>query len=328
MPFAWADLPRPIRALAPMEDVTDTVFRRIIARCGRPDVFFTEFIHTDIVLARRPDRPGLTPRLRFTPEERPLVAQIWGTNPEHYRLAALRLRELGFDGIDINMGCPVRKIRKKGACAALIRNPSLAAELIEAAKSADLPVSVKTRIGFAEVQTEEWIGHLLAQEIDALTIHGRTAEQESEGEADWGEVRSAVALRDAGDLRTVILGNGDVRTAGQITDYARRYGADGVMVGRGVFADPYLFSTDGRAGRFPTASASERVDLLLSHLHLYRETWGEERNYEILKKFYKIYLTGFHGADDLRARLNATHDYAAADDVIGGWQADARGVRQ
>ena len=328
MPFAWADLPRPIRALAPMEDVTDTVFRRIVARCGRPDVFFTEFIHTDIVLALRPDRPGLTPRLRFTPEERPLIAQIWGTNPEHYRLAAVRLRELGFDGIDLNMGCPVRKIRKKGACAALILNPSLAAELIEAAKSAELPVSVKTRVGFTEVRTEEWIGHLLGQDIDALTIHGRTAEQESEGEADWEQIRTVVALRDAAGARTVILGNGDVRSADQITDYARRYGADGVMVGRGVFEDPYLFSTDGRAGRFATASASERVELLVDHLRLYRETWGEERNYEILKKFYKIYLKGFSGADELRERLNATHDYAAAEDVIGAWRAGARRARQ
>ena len=320
MPFAWADLPRPIRALAPMEDVTDTVFRRIVARCGRPDLFFTEFIHTDIVLALRPDRPGLTPRLRFTDEERPLIAQIWGTNPEQYSAAAVRLREMGFDGIDINMGCPVRKIRKKGACAALILNPTLAAELIEAAKCGGLPVSVKTRIGFSRVQTKEWVGHLLAQGIDALTVHGRTAEQESEGEADWEQIRTVVSLRDAAGAQTAILGNGDVRSADQITDYARRYGADGVMVGRGVFEDPYLFSTDGRAGKFPTAPAGERVDLLVTHLRLYRETWGEERNYEILKKFYKIYLTGFEGADELREQLNATHDYAAAEGVIGAWR--------
>ncbi|MEE8440893.1 MAG: tRNA-dihydrouridine synthase [Spirochaetia bacterium] len=321
MSFAWADLPRPIRALAPMEDVTDTVFRRIIARCGRPDVFFTEFIHTDIVLARRPDRPGLTPRLRFTPEERPLIAQIWGADPEEYRLAALRLRELKFDGIDINMGCPVRKILKKGAGAALILKPVLAAELIQAAKCAGLPVSVKTRIGFSQVQTEEWIGHLLDQDIDALTVHGRTAEQESEGSADWEQVRIAVALRDARGHRTVILGNGDVRSADQLTDYARRYGVDGVMVGRGAFEDPYLFSTDGRAGRFPTAPASDRVGLLVDHLRLYRETWGDERNYEILKKFYKIYLSRFHGADELRDQLNATGDYAAAEVVIAAWRA-------
>ena len=304
-----------------MEDVTDTVFRRIIARCGRPDVFFTEFIHTDIVLALRPDRPGLTPRLRFTEDERPIIAQIWGTDPEQYRLAALRLGEMGFDAIDINMGCPVRKIRKKGACAALIRNPSLAAELIDAVKGAGLPVSVKTRTGFAGVQTEEWVGHLLSQDIDALTLHGRTAEQESEGQADWDQLRLAVSVRDAVSAKTRILGNGDVVSADQIDDYTRRYGVDGVMVGRGIFEDPYLFSTDGRAGRFQSAPEDEHVQLLTDHLRLYEQTWGEGRNYEILKKFYKIYLTGFDGADSLRDELNATHDYAGAHDVLRRWWA-------
>lgn len=302
-----------------MEDVTDTVFRRIVARCGRPDVFFTEFIHTDIVLARRPDRPGLTPRLRFTDEERPLIAQIWGTDPEHYRAAAARLREMGFDGIDINMGCPVRKIRRKGACAALILNPTRAAELIDAAKSAGLPVSVKTRIGFSKVQTDEWLGHLLAQGIDALTVHGRTALQESEGEADWSQVARAVALRDTIGASTRILGNGDVGSAGQLAEYPRRFGTDGVMVGRGVFGDPFIFSTSGRAGRFPTAPAGERVALLLDHVRLYRSTWGEERNYEILKKFYKVYVDGFSGAASLRDALYATHDYDGAEAAVEEW---------
>ena len=319
MPFSWAHLTPPIRALAPMEDVTDTVFRRIVARCGRPDVFFTEFIHTDIVLALRPDRPGLTPRLRFTDEERPLIAQIWGTDPAQYRAASLRLREMGFDGIDINMGCPVRKIRKKGACAALIRTPTLAAELIEAAKAGGLPVSVKTRIGFDSVRTEEWVGHLLNQNIDALTVHGRTAVQESEGEADWEQIRLAVSLRDAAGVSTRILGNGDIATAAEIREFPGRYGVDGVMVGRGIFTDPYIFSTDGRAGRFECSSASERVALLTDHLCLYEDSWGEERNYEILKKFYKIYLTGFDGASGLRDQLNETHDYKGAHQVLQAW---------
>jgi tRNA-dihydrouridine synthase len=304
-----------------MEDVTDTVFRRIITRCGRPDLFFTEFIHTDIVLALRPDRPGLTPRLRFTQDERPLIAQIWGTDPEQYRLAALKLSEMGFDGIDINMGCPVRKIRRKGACAALILNPPLAAELIDAAKSGGLPVSVKTRIGFSDVQTEMWVGHLLDQGIDALTLHGRTAEQESEGQADWEQLRLAVSLRDAAGVPTRILGNGDVVSPDQIIDYTRRYDVDGVMVGRGIFEDPYLFSANGRAGRFQSAPADEHVHLLTDHLNLYEEIWGEERNYEILKKFYKVYLKGFNGADDLREELNATHDYASAHGVLSAWWA-------
>ena len=192
----WRQLPRPIRALAPMEDVTDTVFRRIVAECGRPDVFFTEFIHTDMVLAKRKKWRGITPRLRFTPEERPLVVQIWGNEPEQYRRASIRLREMGFDGIDINMGCPVRKIRKKGACSALILNPGLAAELIQAAAEGGLPVSVKTRTGYSADQSEEWFAHLLRQPISALTIHGRTAEQESEGPVRWDAIGRAARIRD------------------------------------------------------------------------------------------------------------------------------------
>ena len=319
----WRDLPRPIRALAPMEDVTDTVFRRIVAGCGRPDVFFTEFTHTDIVLAKRKKWRGITPRLRFTPEERPLVAQIWGTAPEQYRRAALRLREMGFDGIDVNMGCPVRKIRKKGACAALILQPALAAELIAAAGEAGLPLSVKTRIGYTDDRTEEWTAHLLRQHIDALTIHGRTAEQESEGPVSWSAIERAREIRDGLGVATAILGNGDVVSGDEISERTRRHGLDGVMVGRGVFADPYLFSSDGRAGRFADAPAGEKIDLLLRHLRLYRESWGEERHYEILKKFYKIYLVGFPGAEELRSRLNETHDYDAAEAVVAGWRAAA-----
>ncbi|MFW5849709.1 MAG: tRNA dihydrouridine synthase [Spirochaetota bacterium] len=326
MTTLWRRLPRPIHALAPMEDVTDTVFRRIIAGCGRPDVFFTEFIHTDVVLAPRRNRPGVTPRLVFTPEERPLIVQIWGTDPEAYRRAAGRLAEMGFDGIDINMGCPVRKIRKKGACSALILQPKLAAELIAAAREGarGLPVGVKTRIGYAAPRTEQWIGHLLEQRLDALTVHGRCAEQESEGPVDWDEIARAAAIgRDLG-VDTAVLGNGDVTSRAEIRERSKRYGLDGVMVGRGVFADPYVFSANGRAGRFGSAPAHEKVELLLRHLRLYRSVWGDTRNYEILKKFYKVYVAGFPGAEELRSELNATHDYDAAERVVADLLSDER----
>lgn len=340
----WHRLARPIHALAPMEDVTDTVFRRIVARCGRPDVFFTEFIHTDVVLAPRTGRPGLTPRLAHTPQERPLVAQIWGTDPEAYARAAARLVELGFDGIDINMGCPVRKIRRTGACAALILQPGRAAELIEATRegahgawrrrgvagtpsvtldAGRFPISVKTRIGFDRPQTEQWIGHLLSCDLDALTVHGRWAEQESEGEADWDEIGRAARLAREMDVSTAILGNGDVASRQEIREKAEAFGLDGVMIGRGIFPDPYLFAVDGRAGRFPNAPAHEKIELLLEHLHLYRDAWGDTRNYEILKKFFKVYLTGFPGSDELRGELNATHDYHAAERVVAAWRTRA-----
>ncbi|MFW5689692.1 MAG: tRNA dihydrouridine synthase [Spirochaetota bacterium] len=356
MDTLWSRLPRPIHALAPMEDVTDTVFRRIVARCGRPDVFFTEFIHTNIVLARRRRRPGVTPRLVYVSEERPLIAQIWGNDPVGYERAAARLVAMGFDGVDINMGCPVRKIRARGACSGLILQPSLAAELIAAARegiergrrelatsahdtgndrdtaagdgaggaAARFPLSVKTRIGYSAPQTEEWIGHLLSCDLDALTIHGRYAEQESEGEADWNEIGRAAALARQMGVSTAILGNGDVSSRTEIREKSERYGLDGVMVGRGIFSDPYLFAAPGRAVAFADAEPAEKINLLLDHVRLYREVWGETRNYEILKKFYKIYLSGFPGAQTLRDRLNLTHDFDSAERVVQAWVASRR----
>ena len=318
MPNVWRDLPRPIHGLAPMEDVTDTVFRRLIIRWGRPDIVFTEFIHAGLVVEPRGKRPGLTPRLIHSPTEKPIAAQIWGNDPEQYARASLRLRDLGFDAIDINMGCPVPKIRRSGACSALIRNPLLAGELIDAAKTGGLPVSVKTRIGYDRVETEEWVGHLLCQGIDALTLHGRTAMQESEGPVQWEEIARAARIARAMRVDTAVLGNGDVMSRDEIDSRCARYALDGVLVGRGVFSDPFLFAIDPARTGFAGLSDSDKVAMLCEHVALYREVWGATRNYEILKKFYKIYLQGF--ADPtLRDELNRTHDYASAESVIGRW---------
>lgn len=324
MDSVWRRLPRPIHALAPMEDVTDTVFRRLIMRWGRPDIVFTEFIHTDVVLAER-KWPGITPRLDFTSEEHPIIAQIWGNEPEQYAKAAMRIRELGFDGIDINMGCPVRKIRRKGACSALIGQPNLAAELIAAAKSGGLPVSVKTRIGLDESRTEQWCGHLLGQSIDALTVHGRTALRESDGAADWREVRKLVSMAREISPRTAILGNGDVVSRDAIDQLCDKVGVDGVMVGRGIFTDPLLFRTDGV--RFDTLDRRRRMEMLREHIELYESHWGERRNYEVLKKYFKIYCSGDANLQGLRERLNETHDYSTAYRVLETWARQTGDVR-
>ena len=320
----WQTLPRPIYALAPMEDVTDTVFRRIVASCGRPTVMFTEFLHADMVTAPR-KYPGPTPRLVHTSFEQPLVAQIWGNRPEDYARASVGLRELGFCGVDINMGCPVRKLRRKGACSGLILNPGLAAELIDAAAEGGLPVSVKTRIGYDRPQTEAWIGFLLEQRLAALTVHGRFAEQDKHDPADWEQIRIASDLRRSIAPDTVLLGNGDVSSLDDADARVAEYSLDGVMIGRGIFADPYLF---GRRDRdlppFEQESAVNKLDLLLRHVRLYRQTWSGRRNYEILKKFYKIYLADFPGAEDIRDRLNHTATYDQAIATVRAWR-DERG---
>jgi tRNA-dihydrouridine synthase len=310
----WRRLARPITVLAPMEDVTDSVFRRIVARCGRPAVFFTEFTSTDGLCS--PGHEAVAHRLVYTAEERPIVAQIWGTKPElHYR-AAREVASMGFDGIDINMGCPVKKIVKGGGCAALIDNPSLAAEIIRATRegAGDLPVSVKTRCGTRRWRTEEWAAFLLEQKPEVLTMHGRIAREESKFPARWDEVAKVVRLRDQSGSDALILGNGDVQSLVEIEEKAALYGVDGVMVGRGIFETPYLFR-DRSPQPWP---AEERLALLLEHLDLYRETWGD-RHYPRLKKFYKMYVGGFAGAAHLRVQIMETVSVGEAQDLVRRW---------
>lgn len=312
----WHTLPKPIKVLAPMEDVTDTVFRRIVARCGRPDVFFTEFTNTDGMCSK--GREAVIHRLQFTDEERPIVAQIWGNNPEHYFQTCRDLRFMGFDGIDINMGCPVKKIIKNGACSALIENEPLAGELIAAAKegAGGLPVGVKTRLGFRRIETEHWTRFLLEQKPAVLTIHGRIAREMSDSPANWDEIGKAVRIRNETTSETLIIGNGDVGRLDEIREKSENYGVDGVMVGRGILHNIFLFDPSRTN---PDVPAPDRIALLIDHLRLYRETWGNDKNFEIMKKFVKVYIAGFPGAAKLRNRLMETSDYAQIDELLADW---------
>ena len=309
-----------------MEDVTDTVFRQIVREVGPPDLLMTEFTSTNGLCSG--GRAKVVGRLRFVPEERPLIAQIWGTRPENFRRVAGEIREMGFDGVDINMGCPVRKIIKGGGCGALINNPILAGELISAARegAGPLPVSIKTRIGVTRPNAEEWLGFLLAQGIAALTVHGRTVSQQSEGEADWTAVSLAVQLRDQAGVPTRIIGNGDVRTPEVFHQRLAETGADGIMIGRGVFENLFIFRTirDGVAadigpGGYSRLSPREKVLFFHRHLALHRETWGEKGNFNVLKKFAKTYLRAFGGARDLIDSVMHTRTYAEALSVLDSW---------
>jgi nifR3 family TIM-barrel protein len=302
----WTELKKPFFILAPMEDVTDTVFRQIIAGAGSPDVFFTEFTSCEGICS--PGRDSVSKRLRFTENERPLVAQIWGKTPEKYLETSKLLVEMGFDGIDINMGCPVTKIVKQGCCSALIDNPSLAIEIIEATKegAGDLPVSVKTRIGYKSRKTEEWATTLLQQDIALLTIHGRTTKEMSKVDADWDEVKKVVEIKNRISPDTLIVGNGDVVNISQGNEYYKRYGVDGIMIGRGVFSNPWLFNGNIE---FEDKSPKDKIDLMCKHVDLFEATWGDNKNYPILKKFFKIYIRGFEGANELRVSLMDTSDF-------------------
>lgn len=309
----WLQLPRPFFVLAPMEDVTDTVFRRIVAGCGRPEVMVTEFTSVEGLASKGFSR--VVQRLEYTSAEQPLVAQIWGITPEHYYQAAQIARDWGFAGLDINMGCPVKKIIQNGACSALIKNPSLATDIIQAAQegAADMPVSVKTRLGFSTIQTEEWIGHILGHHLAALTIHMRTVKDMSRVSARWEEMKKITQLRDSYAPETLLIGNGDIMSYQEGVDKARDYHLDGVMIGRGVFQNPWIFNSQVNV---KDITPVDKLSLLMQHIDLFQETWGDRKNVDILKKFFKVYVNGIPGASDLRARLVQYRDYQSFRDIV------------
>jgi nifR3 family TIM-barrel protein len=310
----WRQLGKQFLALAPMDDVTDSVFRRVVVAAGRPDVMFTEFVNVAGLLSDGRER--LLPKLFFQREEKPLIVQIWGNDPGQFREVAVQLVEFGFDGIDINMACPDRAVVKSGCGAALIENPVLAGEIIQAVKEGagnKLPVSVKTRLGLNNQKTEEWSGFLLQQDLAALTVHARTAAEQSRVPARWEEVAKAVKIRNRLGSKTVIIGNGDIASLAEGRKKAEETGCDGVMIGRGVFTNPWIFS--GR--NVSEFTPSDRIGLLKYHLDLFQETWGEGKHYPILKKYFKIYIQNFPGAADFRARLMATTELSQANQILG-----------
>lgn len=284
-----------------MEQVTDVVFRQVVASVGAPDVFYTEFANaTGWVHA---GSKGIGGRLIKTSTEQPIVAQIWGGEPGDLEQFAKHCASLGFDGIDINMGCPAKSAVKSGG-AALIRQPDLAASAIVAAKKAGLPVSVKTRLGYSSVsEWQAWLTHILQQDIAALTIHLRTKKEMSKVPAHWELIPAITALRDTIAPHTLLIINGDIMNKQQGMELVEQYGVDGVMIGRGIFTNPFCFTTQAEP-----ATKDMLIKLLHYHLDTY-DTYCEQtkRPFETLKRFFKIYIRDFDGASDLRAALMVTH---------------------
>ncbi|MGB4759586.1 MAG: tRNA-dihydrouridine synthase [Candidatus Saccharimonadales bacterium] len=372
----FKDLPKPFLVLAPMDDVTDVVFRRVVASLALPDLFFTEFVNVDGLMS--PGRPRLLKKLRFSEHDRPLIAQLWGLKPENFKAVAGQIadgslareicmlndktgslhgdaaqggreqqsesyKEYGervaerantamrpkpgslgdsvgqqsqavhtcpnFAGVDLNMGCPAKSEVQNGACSALIKNRPLALEIINATKEGfagsagqRMPLSVKTRVGFNEVDMT-WIAFLLEQKLNMLTVHGRTRKQMSKVPADWELIGQASLLRDRIAPDTCIVGNGDVESRAQAEALAAQYNLDGVMIGRGVFHDPYVFA---KASEWADKTREERIALYTKHVKLFHDTWQSgERPIYTLNKFCKIYIQNFEGAKELREQFMA-----------------------
>jgi nifR3 family TIM-barrel protein len=295
----WDKLDKPIMTLAPLYDVTDAAFRRIIAKYGKPDVFFTEFVSTDGL--QSPGRDKLMNHLWFTEDEHPIVAQIFGTHTEKYEQTAQLVASLGFDGIDINMGCPDKGIIKTGSCAGLFHTPELARDIILATKkgAGGLPVSCKIRIGDTKVDWEKWIATLLEAQPATISIHLRTRKEMSKVPAHWEVMPDIVKFvhdHTTPETRPLIVGNGDVLTPSEAREKAKQTGCDGVMIGRGIFGNPWLFS-----GHRP--SREEKMRVLIEHTRLYEQLFHDIKNFDIMKRHFKAYIQGFDGAAELRSQL-------------------------
>ncbi len=308
----WPELPKPFFVLAPMADVTDAPFRRLIAKysahkrpdgsMGGADVTWTEFVSADgLKHATEEGKKKLMADFIYTEQERPIVAQLFSSNEENMYEAAKLCRELAFDGIDINMGCPDRSIEKQGCGAAMIKNPENAKTIIAAAMRGvgDIPVSVKTRLGYNKDEVEEWIPEILSMKPAALTIHARTRKEMSKVPARWDRVKRVVELRDKLSPETVIIGNGDASNLADARRKAKLSGADGVMLGRAIFGNPHLFSPDTETHDLPLA---KRLQIMVEHTKLFVELLPF-KNFAIMKKHYKAYVNGFPGAVELRAEL-------------------------
>lgn len=308
----WDNLPKPFTALAPMAEVTDLPFRRITMECGRPDVFYTEFVSAD-GLASPEGKPRLLKDLEFDKSEHPIVAQFFGINPENMKKAAETARVLGFDGVDINMGCPERKIVKSGAGIGLAKNPNLARELIAAAKEGakNIPVSVKTRLGVDKPDLEGWIAWLLDSGVSAIAVHMRTMREMSKTKARWEYAADIAKMAESFGI--IVIGNGDIENLKEADAICKKYGMSGTMIGRGVFKNPWIFNKDEKNIR---DNPRERLKLLVRHTRYFREYWGDAKNFNVLKKFYKIYISGWSGARELRNLLMNAKTAADVDSIV------------
>ncbi len=309
----WNKLSRPFFVLAPMADVTDAAFRRIILKYRKPDVFWTEFVSADGLASE--GKEALKHNLIFSKKEKPIIVQLFSSHPEKMREASKYCAELGFDGVDINMGCPDRSIEKQGAGAAMMKDIKNAKKIIESVKDGikdakkNIPVSVKTRLGYNKNQIEEWIPFLLKQNISVLTIHARTRKEMSKSPADWNNIKRIVEIRDKMKVKTLIIGNGDVKDLEHARNLAKETGCDGVMLGRAIFGNPWLFSEKA-------PSVKEKLKVMIKHTKLFEKLLGNYKNFAVMKKHYKAYVNGFKGAKELRIKLMETSSVKEVEKIV------------
>lgn len=318
----WADLPDDFVVMAPMADVTDSAFRQIIAKYSRhgepgggPDVFYTEFVASD-GLNNDIGRPKLMHNFKYTENERPIVAQIFSCQAQNIEFAAKLCAELGFDGIDLNMGCPERNICKQGAGCGMIRTPELLPGVIAAAKrgAGDIPVAVKTRVGWTQNEIETWIPAILDCDVAAIILHGRTRKVMSKIPANWDWIQRAGEIIRASGKPTKFIGNGDLQSVAQTKEYCKKYGTDGGMIARAIFGNPWLFDT-----KKTHVSIREKLEVMLEHTRIFIDELIDHKNFHVMKKHYKAYVAGFDGAKELRVKLMESDTYEEIEVPVNEW---------
>lgn len=332
----WATLKKPIIVLAPMADVTDVSFRQIFAKYGKPDVTWTEFVSADglcLAPVDKKDIHGMSGHdklwkdLLYFENERPIVAQLFSGNPKYMEQASYEVTKKGFDGIDINMGCPDKSIQRQKAGAYLIKEPKRARQIIQAVKKGIarackemnkelIPVSVKTRIGFNDDSLEEWLTTILKEKPAVVTLHARTRKDMSKVPARWERIKDAVELRNTLNSETLIFGNGDVLDLEDAYQKTKETGCDGVMIGRGIFGNPWVFNEEKKGGK--DILLSERLQALVEHTFLF-EKHLSHKNFALMKKHYKAYVNGFDNAKDLRGELMNAKDAKAVEQIVKKW---------
>ncbi|PIZ74744.1 hypothetical protein COY07_00230 [Candidatus Peregrinibacteria bacterium CG_4_10_14_0_2_um_filter_43_11] len=336
----WDTLQSPIIGLSPMDGVTDAAYRYTVAKTSHPSLIMTEFMNVE-GLAR--GAVSMLHAFKYDEIERPIVAQIYGSEVDSFYKVALMVCELGFDGIDINMGCPANKVARRGSGAGLIQTPDLATTIIKTVQQAAndwakgktpeeadirpkiirairemrptpsarrlLPISVKTRIGFNTVTTESWISHLLKAKPAAITLHGRTFKQLYSGEADWEEIAKAAVLCKKTD--TLIVGNGDVKNIQDAQDKIEKYSVNGVLVGRATFGNPWFFD-----GYSPTPQ--ECAKKAIEHCETFERIYPE-RLFFNMRKHLAWYLKGFDGARELRVKLMQSNNSDEVREILASF---------
>ena len=333
----WKNLEKPFFCLAPMSDVTDIAFRSILTKYSKNRenknsvVFWTEFVAAD-GLCNKLARKKLAHILKFKESERPIVAQVFGANPDNMKYACQYIASLGFDGIDINMGCPDKSVVSQGAGSGLIKNPLLARKIIQAAHAGidsaglHIPVSIKTRIGFNKEEIDIWIGELLKEDISALTIHLRTTKELSLAPAHWDLMKRIIELRNKISPETLIIGNGDVKDLKDGEEKTLKYGCDGVMIGRGVFGNPWFFKSQRapltHLSKVPfgneESNVKEKLKVLVEHTQIFeKELSGpKHKSFAVMKKHFKAYVNGFEDAKELRVKLMETENAKEVEKIV------------